>query len=296
MKTVTVLLSTYNGECYLKELLDSVLAQKNVNLSLLIRDDGSTDNTLSILKEYDKTNHNITLIEGTNKGYIKSFWSLLMNAPASDYYAFCDQDDIWQEDKCISAIQLMEKTNYKGPFLYTSNVKGMDENGNVIKETVFPVQSVLSFADSLQRGSLPGCTFIFNEELKKEAMKYHGPQISHDWTLYIIAKATGKVIYDKQSYIYYRLHEDNTVGIDESKIKHIKKKINRFINNDYKQVRSSIAKNILEIYGLEMSKEDKEIAELFATYTSNPLKALQLTKYKEYRNPNFLIQALTKKI
>lgn len=296
MKTVTVLLSTYNGERYVKELLDSVLAQKDIHLSLLIRDDGSTDDTLSILKEYNDTHNNITLFEGSNKGYIKSFWSLMINAPESDYYAFCDQDDIWEEDKCISAIQLMEETKSNGPLLYTSNVKGINENGTVIKNCVFPVQGVISFADSLQRGSLPGCTFVFNEESKKEATKYHGPQISHDWTLYIIAKAIGHVVYDDKSHIYYRLHEDNTVGLDESKVEHFKKKMSRFINNDYKQVRSSIAKSILEIYGSQMSEEDKKTATLFATYSSNPIKTLRLMKYKEYRNPNFMIQAITKKI
>lgn len=296
MKTVSVLLSTYNGEKYIRELLESVLNQKSVELTIFIRDDGSTDSTLSVLREYQNAHSNIRLEEGTNKGYVQSFWSLLMDASETDYYAFCDQDDIWEKDKLIQAIHLLESQAYPGPKLYTSNVKGIDGNGDVIRDNVFPVQRVLTFADCLQRGSLPGCTFVFNQELAKEARKYHGPQISHDWTLYIIAKAIGEVYYDDHSYIRYRLHQDNTIGIDESASQHIKKKIKRFIQGEYKQVRSSIAKSILKIYGPQMDEEDKKTALLFSSYQTSIAKTLELANYKEYRNLNFMVQALTKKI
>ncbi|MBP3853877.1 MAG: glycosyltransferase, partial [Erysipelotrichaceae bacterium] len=195
MKSITVCLSTYNGEIYLKPLLDSVLNQQEVELFLYVRDDGSTDSTRSILKEYDKTHANMHITEGKNIGYVQSFWSLLSEADQSDYYAFCDQDDIWQPNKCIEAIKRIETQPGSSPVLYTSNVKGINEKGEIISEEVFPLHRVLSFAECLQRGSLPGCTFIFNEALRKQAVKYNGPQISHDWTLYIIAKATGTVLY-----------------------------------------------------------------------------------------------------
>lgn len=92
---ITVLMSTYNGEKYLKEQLDSILNQEQVDLKLLIRDDGSTDGTVNILKEYENSHTNIKWYSGLNLGCGKSFFQLVLDAPKSDYYAFVDQDDVW---------------------------------------------------------------------------------------------------------------------------------------------------------------------------------------------------------
>jgi rhamnosyltransferase len=137
MKSVCVLLSTYNGEKYLKELLDSVLNQNcedKIKVSIFVRDDGSSDNTTNILKEYEQ-NGKIILFGhgGCNLGFAKSFSSLLANAPLSDYYAFCDQDDIWLPDKLISAVERLEKEdNNEIPLLYSTNLIVVDKDLNEI--------------------------------------------------------------------------------------------------------------------------------------------------------------------
>ena len=91
---VVVLMSTYNGEKYIQEQLESILTQTYHNIKIYVRDDGSSDQTLEILKKYENENK-IILLKGTNKGFIGSFLTLLKECEEADYYAWCDQDDIW---------------------------------------------------------------------------------------------------------------------------------------------------------------------------------------------------------
>ena len=101
---IAIMLSTYNGEKYIRKQLDSLVNQSyKAYMKVFVRDDGSTDNTLSILEEYIEK-INLTIIKGENVGPGKSFWKLFMNQNINaDYYAFCDQDDIWDSDKLKKA-------------------------------------------------------------------------------------------------------------------------------------------------------------------------------------------------
>lgn len=110
MYTVQVLLSTYNGETYLAEQLDSILAQKEVNVKLLIRDDGSIDETTEILRTYASVHENIRYFCGENCGVVASYFRLFECAdPEVDFYAFADQDDVWDADKLSIACQKLEE-------------------------------------------------------------------------------------------------------------------------------------------------------------------------------------------
>ena len=107
---VVILLSTYNGEKYLKEQLDSLLNQTYKNIDIYIRDDGSKDETVNIIKKYQNEYDNIHLEEGKNLGFIKSFFELLKNGDENvDIYSYCDQDDIWEEDKIERAVKFINK-------------------------------------------------------------------------------------------------------------------------------------------------------------------------------------------
>lgn len=109
MYTVQVLLSTYNGEKYIKEQIDSILKQKDVNVRLLIRDDGSTDGTNEILLSYALNNENVFYYRGENSGVVASFFRLFETADFDvDFYALADQDDVWEEDKLIVACRQLE--------------------------------------------------------------------------------------------------------------------------------------------------------------------------------------------
>ena len=126
--SVLIMMSTYNGEKYVSEQIESILAQQHVDITLAIRDDGSNDTTLHILNDYAAKHPNISVTAGDNIGYAASFWTLLMQADTSyDYYAFADQDDLWDANKIAAAIFAIKKTD--NPLtLYTSALRVVDEN------------------------------------------------------------------------------------------------------------------------------------------------------------------------
>ena len=230
MKTnkIAILMSTYNGEKYIRNQLDSLLKQKDVNIEIIIRDDGSKDNTVKIIKEYINKNDNIKLIgDNKNLGYAYSFWYILRNIDDKyDYYAFCDQDDIWDEKKIISAIKKIEK--YENiPALYTSRVVSVNNDMEVINENTFSCNRVLNKYESFQKSVVPGCVFVFNRQAKQLVSVYNGYLESHDWATYAIVNSFGKVVYDNNSYIKYRIHDNNAIG-KKNKLGMLVIKIKRF--------------------------------------------------------------------
>ena len=132
-KKVAVLLSTYNGEKYVGAQIHSILTQTYKNLVLVVRDDGSKDKTVKIVKEFMENNSNIKLVEGKNLGFIKSFFELLKYEDA-DYYAFADQDDIWLPNKISLAVESLNKLEDDVPNMAFSNSDYYDVDMNLIKE------------------------------------------------------------------------------------------------------------------------------------------------------------------
>ncbi len=280
---VLVLISTYNGEKYLKKLFDSVLNQQGCNCNILIRDDCSKDNTVEIIKEYQKKYDNIKFYAGENLGYAKSFWNLIQNSDDFDYYAFCDQDDIWLPNKLINAINLIKKSqdSEEQPVLYTSNVICVDNNMNKLKNKSFFCKKPLNVYESFQKSILPGCTFVFNNNAKKILKLYNGFMESHDWATYAIINTFGKVIYDSDSYIYYRIHEQNTIGVT-TKFKNFKIKIKRFFSKR-KNTRSKFAKDFYKIYASRLTDSNLKISLKELGY----YKESKGLKYKLLFNKNF---------
>ena len=172
MKKVCVLLSTYNGEKYLREQIDSVLNQKEVDVTLCVRDDGSKDSTIEILKSYEQSGK-IKLEIGENVGYQRSFYLLLLNAPEADYYSFCDQDDVWDDDKLIAAVKMLEAEDNSKPLLYYSALKVVNKDlklkqishkGYCIGKYPFEEAFMLSFTY--------GCTSVINQSAREKFLKY----------------------------------------------------------------------------------------------------------------------------
>lgn len=295
MKTVQVLLSTYNGSKYLERQLDSIFDQKEVRVKLLVRDDGSTDNTRKILEKYKKK-FSLTIILGSNLGFAKSFWRLVQKANNADYYAFCDQDDIWENDKLISAVKKIEDKHLSSsvPVLYTSNVTAINNNLKIIKKKAFAFDGVLTFPDSLQRSVLPGCTFVFNDALLKYARKYNGKIIAHDWLMYQLAELFGIVVYDNKPHMKYRIHEGNTIGIS-SPTQELVDKIKRQFTTSNVPRRSEIAQNILNTYTYEIPANKKRVLKLF-TQAKSPRYWYKILKIKEYRNVDFILMLLLGRI
>lgn len=208
-KKVQILLSSYQGEQFLKEQLDSLLKQSWKNLEILIRDDGSTDGTRKILEDYSGKYEHIKYFPGENIGVTKSFFELLKKSDAA-YVAFCDQDDIWLEHKVEAAVRKLKKET--GPALYCGNKILVDRSLSPMKK-----QSRRSlkpgFGNAVVECICTGCTAVMNRELA-DILTARLPEyaILHDWWTYLAASYTGKVIFDPHPYILYRQHEGNVVG------------------------------------------------------------------------------------
>lgn len=228
MENIVVLMSTYNGEKYLKEQIESIINQ-SIKVKLIIRDDGSKDGTQKILKEYENRD-NIEWYKGENVGFVKSFLLLLRNAPMAQYYAFSDQDDYWEVNKLERAIFKIKNEN--GPCLYCSNAILVDKNLKEIgkyNEDYSKVHKTLE--DVIQGPFAAGCTMVFNKALADYINKYINVEYMdiafHDRWVCFIAGAFGKIIYDNNAYIKYRQHEENVIGCKKLKRNYcwIKKKI-----------------------------------------------------------------------
>ena len=154
---VQVIMSTYNGEKYIEEQIQSIFNQKECNVSLLVRDDGSTDKTIEIVKELS-LKYNIKLIQGENLRAAKSFLEAIkFTDEENDFFAFSDQDDVWLDDKLLNAIKCIEKYNDK-ILLYASNLTAVNEKLEIMQNKILPSEISVDYRDLLVRSPyLFGC-------------------------------------------------------------------------------------------------------------------------------------------
>ncbi len=210
---VTVLMSTWNGEKYLREQLDSILNQQGVDVTLWVRDDGSSDSTREILKEYQNRYSNIDVIEGENLGYIASFMTLATRPgknPAA-YTAFSDQDDIWLPDKLISAVKMIEeKADHETkPVLYYSDLNIVDANDTYLKKANTWEGTINRYMFAMFIG-IRGCTMVMNPALTRLVERYKQTKIfGHDTFIAELAFWSGEVVYDAVPHIDYRQTGEN---------------------------------------------------------------------------------------
>lgn len=217
---IQILMSTYNGEQYLEEQLDSILAQSYPHLKLLIRDDGSTDGTTAILQRYSEIYENIAYYRGANIGVIASFFDLLRHSDDSaDYYGFADQDDKWLPEKTARAVNRLRRERQSAgediPLLYCSDTCLTDERLNVLhNDNKCPKPS---FGNALVQNICTGCTAVFNRALRDIVCRTQPENIvMHDWWLYLSASIFGSVCYDNEAYILYRQHGKNAYGMKKN--------------------------------------------------------------------------------
>ena len=268
---IIVVMSTYNGESFLREQLNSVLSQKGVEISLLVRDDGSTDCTIDILKEYEQKGL-LQWYTGENIGAARSFWNLIGVCEEAEYYAFCDQDDIWDDDKLLCAVEMIEKYEKSQlPILYFSDVRVVDRNLNLIQEHMVEDMPI-DYAHALIKNIAPGCTYVFNHKTRNLLKKYDVNQYDldiHDWQTYRIASCFGKVIFDRATHMSYRQHRDNQIGAKKTGIEEIIEAIHRYNEKKLRNSREICAKRMLNCFKSEMSENNIQITERIALYRTN---------------------------
>ena len=219
---IDILMATYNGEKYIGKQIDSILRQTYDNWNLLIRDDGSTDATTSIISEYKRRNpEKIVIIEDDegNLGVTGNFKRLLLSSQ-SDYVMFCDQDDIWDSSKVYQEINMMkEKEKEFGliPILVFSDLKGIDGNDKILFESFRKKNGFSSDSCRLSRmlyeNVATGCTMLINCPLKKLLYNIPDAVRVHDhWAILICLLNEGQAVYLNQATVLYRQHEGNVIG------------------------------------------------------------------------------------
>ena len=233
--SLAILLSTYNGEGFLAEQLDSLFGQTRQDFIVVARDDGSTDASRAVLESYAARypdRFHLLPRDPVNRGACASF-ALLMDAVLergaelgleSAYMMFCDQDDIWLEDKIERQTKLMRETEADDPavpILVHSDLEVVSFDKQHVAPSFAAYQGLQvdrnSFIQIAISNLVTGCTSLINEALARRALPVSPDAIMHDWWLALTASAFGKVAYMAEPTVRYRQHDANTIGARQHK-------------------------------------------------------------------------------
>ena len=218
---VDVLLSVYNGEKYLLEQINSLLLQTHPHIRLIVRDDGSSDNSADILKSLRlKHPDKITLVSdafhlGANQSY-----SHLLKMSTAPYTMFCDQDDVWLPDKVTRTLNTMRSAERelgsKTAILVHTDMMVVDENLRKLDKSFFHYQNINPKKNTLNRlmvqNVITGCTMMINAKLREIVSPFPDGIIQHDWWIGLTAAAFGFIRCLREPTMKYRLHGTNQIG------------------------------------------------------------------------------------
>jgi rhamnosyltransferase len=250
---VAVLMATYNGEKYLRQQLDSIMAQKNIQLSIYVRDDRSSDNTTGIIREYVKATGKVFLLDTASEqlNVTRNFFSIVKDIDLADvdYISYSDQDDIWLDNKLDAAITAIKNNQVS---CYASNLLRGNTNGVVNKQRSV-VKDMLNYIlnyksnrqlpfDHYFEAASAGCTLVMNKEaaiyLQQQLIRIYDlipVNASHDWSTYAITKLGGHHWFiDSNAYMIYRQHNDNAYGTNTG-MKGVSKLLDLFRSGWYRK-------------------------------------------------------------
>ena len=268
LPVVVIVLSTFNGERFLWEQLNSLYCQTYGNIEIIVRDDGSKDGTCEILKRFSRERNNMNVLFERNIGVVSSFLRLLdLVPPSAQYVALCDQDDVWREDKIEIAISFFRTVEPTTPAMYCGALEVVDENLNRIGAIKKAIREP-SLENALVQNVATGCTTVIN----KSALRLvTGKKVAinkiqmHDWWLYQIISAFGLILFDDIPKIRYRQHSRNVIG-SSSGIELWVKRIKRHLWDHDRSIRCQ-AKELLRVYGPDMSEPNYKLVSEFLERT-----------------------------
>ena len=254
IKKVAVLMATYNGESWLKSQIRSILNQKNVNTKIFIRDDRSADNTYKIIKSFKTRKINFISNQENQRSASLNFLKLILKVNEDyDFYAFSDQDDIWEKNKLYRALTKLNENKCEA---YSSNISIRKDN----KKIIMNKSNNQKKYDYIFEG-VPGCTIVLSKnsflKIKKKLLTLKKIKLNkismHDTFIYFFLRFNKISWYiDNLSFINYRQHENNVIGVNygfglsKKKIHSLKKRLKLVTNGFY---RNSIL-NIARISGM----------------------------------------------
>ncbi len=303
MTKIDVLLATYNGEKYVKEQISSVLNNfdklKNSECTILISDDGSTDNTVDIIKRMSEEDPRILFLDGNKKGWVKYNFNYLIQHTDADYVFFCDQDDLWLPNKMHIFMDRfnIEEVNFNGPILVHSDLCVADNNLSPINVSMFDYQMINkspNLAELLVSNSVTGCVMACNKKLIDGIkLSQISNSIMHDWYIALYASSFGVISFVDKALILYRQHGGNQVGAKSFSLKDVIKfsGIKDKLVNARRSVLNTRDQSALFIsdFGDKLSMEKKIILESYInSFNGGVLNRMNLFFYKRVRKTSFL--------
>ncbi len=297
---IEILLATYNGEKHLKPLLDSIMQQSMKKWHLTIQDDCSEDFTKHIIKEYvKKYPDKIRLLENNQRfgSATTNFLNMLTKYNSVyPYIMFCDQDDVWLDNKIELSIQKMQEYEQKydksTPILIHTDLTVTDENLQTINPSLFHMQKMeyerVKLSHLLVQNVVTGCTVMINQSLF-ELIRYKIPQraVMHDWWMAIVTSCFGKIGFVDQSTILYRQHGKNAVGAKNARTFSYKlellKNVGKFrvsIGKTYIQ-----AEELYNLYGSSLPPKDKKLVKTYMSIPKHtkPVRVITAWRLKSVR-------------
>lgn len=290
---VVVLLSSYQGERFIREQLESILVQLPSGGQVFIRDDGSTDRTVDCILALQDTR--ISVVRGKNIGFVKSFFQLLHAAPEdADVIMLCDQDDVWLPNKIQRAVDHLQGLSHQ-PALYCSRLQLVNEELKPIgMSPAWPLPP--SFRNALTENIVTGCTCALNRAALQLTRKHGNADLIyfHDWWLYLTVAAFGQVIVDPEPTILYRQHGQNAIGMGAGMSRYFS--IFRFLNKkNWVHIMYNQIENFRALYAGQLSQENGLLLERYfdphkATTTARLL--LSRERFRQYFIYDILLRLL----
>ena len=295
-KKIQILLSTYNGERFLTEQIDSIISQDCFEDCLvLIRDDGSSDGTKEILRQYE--NHpQFQIIYGENLGITDSYFWLLQNAKDDvDYYAFGDQDDIWLPQKLSMAANALNEYSEKDSLLFATLSRIVDERGSLLYDLPIPQRGV-SYYNAMVQNVLPGHTQVINRTMRRLVLE-RGIENIHviDWWYYLVASGVGKIVFLPEYTVLHREHSDNAIGMAETWFQNLSRRI-YYIRQGRGNAFARQLEAFYQRYEDLLPEKQRQETELFLTSLPSVMSriryAFNCKAYRQSRKENVIFRLL----
>lgn len=275
---VNILMATYNGEKFLAQQIESIQNQTFKEWNLLIRDDGSSDKTCDIIRNFTAKDSRIRFInenEHHNLGVIKSFFTLV-NYEVADFYFFSDQDDVWLPEKLSVSLEAAKHKASDVPLLVYTDLKVVNQELNILQDSMIRAQSHhanTTLLPELTENTVTGGTMMINHAL---ADKWFTPNdiLMHDWFLALLAASLGEIIYLDLPTQLYRQHDNNVLGARtmDKRFKILREGPKSIFTRYWKLIHDSQkqASLIVDKYGDIMTANDLELIKCFIKIDKQP--------------------------
>lgn len=285
MKRILIMLSTYNGEKYIREQLNSLYAQEGVDIHILVHDDGSNDGTIDVLEQYRKTNGRMTILSESNIGCADSFFTLIKYANNFggnfSYYAFCDQDDVWLPNKLKVASEKLD-TYSEIRKLYFSGAYYVDEKLNYIQEKV--VCDKFDYKSCLYNQPALGCTMVFTKSLLECCARapVPAPELHDAWMFLCVNYLPSRIIADNNPTVNYRQHGDNvsTSIVRSPLLRYIRAFKRRIIQKPGQT--SSVVEAFVNTYRIEIDSSKMSFLDCIINYKKSIGNTLRLLREQPF--------------